>query len=194
MTRAWGFSLVSKGVRQGGSQRVGIDCSSLWEFLRKAIFSKSNLKKDGVRANPFRRMRRTVVREFARKNWRTKGFDHSLRSKARLSSSSSLSNSWKEDMHQNLSFWLRMFRIFCWSLPSNGDPMHAPIGATPSAYCLLLFFRCLDFRNWPDPWRSYEACLTPPSQNQARVCVEIGLIKENLPNRLLIGSTVVYLW
>ncbi|KAA0059498.1 hypothetical protein E6C27_scaffold48829G00010 [Cucumis melo var. makuwa] len=70
---------------QGGSQRVGIDCSSLWEFLRKAIFSKSNLKKDGVRANPFRRMRRTVVREFARKNWRTKGFDHSLRSKARFS-------------------------------------------------------------------------------------------------------------
>ena len=63
---------------------MGIDCSELWEFLRKAIFSKSNLKKDGVLAKPFCRMR-TVVREFARKNWRTKlSITLFVRSKARL--------------------------------------------------------------------------------------------------------------
>jgi len=33
----------------------------------------------------------------------------------------------------------------------------------------------------------------PPSHNKARVCIEIGLIKEPLPNRVLIGSTV-YVW
>ena len=32
-----------------------------------------------------------------------------------------------------------------------------------------------------------------PSHNKARVCIEIGLIKETLPNRVLIGSTV-YVW
>lgn len=107
-------------------------------------------------------------------------------------------------MHQKTkrSFWLRG-----WCLGFSAGAMISVsamviqcmrlFGATPSAYCLLLWvspvFYRLDFRNWPDPWRSYEACLTPPSHNKARVCVEIGLLKENPPNRVLIGSTV-YVW
>lgn len=75
---------------------MGIDCSELWEFLRKAIFSKSNLQKDGVPAKPFLRMR-TVVREFARKNWRTKG-DLSITLLDPRHVFIKLSN--KEDMHQ----------------------------------------------------------------------------------------------
>lgn len=100
-----------------------------------------------------------------------RSFDHSVRFQGTSSSSTRTKKIFTKKQRE--VFWLKdfLFRVFFRSHDfrlRNGNPLHAPIWlgiATPSAYCLLLWvspvFYRLYFRNWPDPWWSYEACLTP---------------------------------
>lgn len=89
-----------------------------------------------------------------------------------------------------------MFRVFCWSHDfrlRNGDPMHAPILVSRPHLPIVFFF---EFRLFSIVSTfGIGLTLEGPTKlvsrpNVARVCVEIGLLKENLPNRVLIGSTV----
>lgn len=86
-----------------------------------------------------------------------------------------------------------MFRGFCWSHDSRLRPMHAPIWVSRPHLPILFFF---EFRLFSIvstfgiglPLDGPTKLVSRP--NVARVCVEVGLLKENLPNRLWIGSTV----
>ena len=73
---------------------------------------------------------RTVVREFARKNWRTKlSITLFVRSKARLHQALEQRRYAPKNKEKFLIEGL-MFRVFRWSHDfrlRNGDPMHAPI-------------------------------------------------------------------
>ena len=77
--------------------------------------------------------------------------------------------------------------------------MHAPIWlgiATPSAYLLSssLSFACFFIISTFGIGLTLDGPTKLVSRpNVARVCVEVGLLKENLPNRVLIGSTLFYI-
>ncbi len=133
--------------------------------------------------------------EIAPKNWRTKG-DLSIILLDPRHVFIKLSN--KEDMHQKTkrSFWLRdwclgfsagamisvsAMVIQCMRLFGYRDPI-CLLSSSLSFACFLSSL--LSELAWPGPTK----LVSRP--NVARVCVEVDLLKENLPNRVWIGSTV----